>query len=222
MKVSVVIPAYNEGQYLPHTLESLSRQSVMPNEVIVVDNNCTDNTAEICTTFGARVIREQKQGMIPARNTGFNNAKSSIIARCDADTILPRNWIERIHHNFEFYDIDALTGPIIYYDMPFSTSIPARVYLNMMRVLCNGETLIGSNMILRKSIWQKIKNDVTMDDSKVHEDIDLAFHISAAGGVIRKDKSLIVLTSGRRIRSKPWSFFIEYPLRLYKTWRHHQ
>src|ERR1035437_9820650 len=91
MKVSVVIPAYNEEKYIGACLDSLMDQKEKPDEIIVVNNNSTDNTAKIVKKYPVRLINEEQQGMIPARNRGFNEAKFEIIARTDADTILPRS-----------------------------------------------------------------------------------------------------------------------------------
>ena len=70
MKVSVVIPSYNEEKYIGRCLEGIALQIEKPDEVIVVDNNCTDKTVEIAEKFGATIIKEKKQGMtlIPEQN----------------------------------------------------------------------------------------------------------------------------------------------------------
>lgn len=223
MKLSLVIPVFNEEKYIKGCLESVKKLRVMPDEVIVVDNNCTDKTIEIVRTFSfVTVIHEKKQGMIAARNAGFNAAKGDIIARCDADTHLPRTWTKRILKNFETYEIDALTGPFFYYDAPVKTSLIGRAYLDMMRPIHRGgETLFGPNMILTRTIWNKVKNKVCLNDKMVHEDIDMAYHIQEVGGVIRRDNKLVVETSSRRMRKNPYSFFSEYPARFMKTLMYH-
>ena len=223
MKLSLIIPVYNEEKYIANCLESIAKQKIAPDEVVVIDNNCTDNTLSIVKKYPfVKVIHEKKQGMIAARNTGFNAAAHGIIARCDADTRLPSNWIAKIKRNFERYKIDALTGPIVYYDAPIQTSLIARAYLDMMKPIHRGgETLIGPNMIITKEIWKKIKNKVCLNDQLVHEDIDLAYHIQEAGGKIRRDNHLVVGTSSRRIKKNPYSFFSEYPKRFMKTLLHH-
>src|SRR6266567_2953645 len=95
LRISVVIPVYNEEKYLGKCLDSLMRQNVKADEIIVVDNNSTDNSVAIAKKYPIRVVFEKTQGMIPARNHGFNEARYEIIARTDADTILPVNWIKR-------------------------------------------------------------------------------------------------------------------------------
>ena len=223
MKISLIIPVYNEEEYIAGCLESITRQKIKPDEVIVVNNNCTDNTLSIVKNFPfVRVINEAKQGMIAARNAGFNAAQYEILARCDADTKLPPNWISRIHRNFARYEIDALTGPIVLYDAPIKTSLIARAYLDMMKPIHRGgETLIGPNMIITREIWEKVKDKVCLNDKLVHEDIDLAYHIQEMGGRIKRDNNLIVGTSSRRMKKNPYSFFSEYPQRFMKTLLYH-
>ena len=112
-EISVVIPAYNEAKYLPKCLESIIKQTFNNYEIIVVDNNSTDNTAWIARSFGARVVKEKIQGMIPARERGFREAKAEIIARTDADTVVTKDWLEKIFRTFQTNpEVIALSGPI--------------------------------------------------------------------------------------------------------------
>jgi len=217
MKISVIIPVYNEEKYIKTCLSAIFNQTAPANEVIVVDNNCTDKTIKIAKEFPVKIIKEKKQGMIQARNKGFNSAKFQLIARTDADSIVPNNWIGKIKNNFQKEEIDALTGPIIFYDLPFKSSLPAVNFLKIMNFIQKGPTLIGPNMALTKKMWNKVKNKVCLDNKKVHEDIDLALNILLSQGKIKYDYSLVVKISGRRIKNNPTSFFIEYPIRTIKT-----
>jgi glycosyltransferase involved in cell wall biosynthesis len=215
VKISVIIPAYNEEKYIGQCLKSLKKQTIAPDEVIVIDNNSTDNTASIAREYGARTVKEPKQGMIYARNAGFDAARFPLIARADADAIAPPDWIEKIKSHFA-NNGGALTGPIIFYDLPLKSTLYSRAYLKLM-----SQTLIGPNMAIDKQLWNKVRNEVCLDDSNVHEDVDLSIHIQKAGEKIAQDNSLIVRTSARRIKSNPLSFLLEYPLRLYKTLNSH-
>lgn len=221
MKVSVVIPTYNEEKYIEKCLQSLSDQTEKPDEIIVVDNNCTDRTVELAQHFEkVHIVKETTQGMIPARNTGFNAAQHDIIARCDADTILPSDWIQRIKADFEEKNIDGLTGPITFYDLPSSknNAFVSKIYSTSLKIILRGnEIFFGPNMILLKSVWEEVKHEVCIDDKKVHEDVDLSIHLIKHNKTIYHDKQLLIKTSARRIKNKPHSFFIEYPLRMAKT-----
>lgn len=223
MKISVVIPVFNEEKYLASCLESLKNQKVKADEIIIVDNNCTDKTIQIAKKHKATIIKEKKQGMIYARNAGFNYAHGDILARCDADTILPKDWIKRIKENFKNNKIDALACMVMFYDcwlLKDSTFFP-KLYFKIMKLLLKHEVLAGPGMVLTKKMWQKVKNEMCLDDKKTHEDIDLSIHI-AKYGQIRFDPNLIIYASARRIRNNPLSFFIEYPIRLVRTINTHR
>lgn len=89
---SVIIPAYNEESFLGATLTALHRamkEIPHPGEIIVVDNNSTDNTAAIARKYLARVVSEPFRQIARARNTGAQAANSELIIFLDADTILP-------------------------------------------------------------------------------------------------------------------------------------
>ena len=116
MLTSVVIPAYNEEQYLGHCLAALARQTCPADrfEVIVVDNGSTDATAEIARRYGGvRVIAEPRKGVAHARQAGFATARGAIIASTDADTVVPPFWVERIMEHFRADPaLGAVYGPV--------------------------------------------------------------------------------------------------------------
>jgi len=221
MKLSVVIPVYNEEKYIEKCLNSLKNQVEKPDEVIIIDNNCTDKTINIVKKYKnklpIKIIQEKQQGTVFARNKGFNEAKNDIIARCDADSVLPPNWIKKIKEDFLKNKVDGLTGPIIFYNFFLKTSTPSKLYLFLMKFLQNGETLNGPNMAIAKNIWEKIKDQVCLDEKNIHEDIDLSLHILKNNGKIIYDWDLVVYASARRITKTPWIFFINYPWRLIKN-----
>lgn len=221
MKVSVVIPAYNEEVYIEKCLCSVINQTMKADEIIVVDNNSTDKTAKIARGLGVNVVSEKTQGMTPARNKGFNTARYDIIARCDADTLVPNDWIEIIKKNFESRDIDGLSGPVYFYDSKFLKSAktyPSKIILESFKLMSKGKRhMMGPNMALTKKIWEKVKDIVVLDDAKVHEDMDLSLKIAKVDGIVAYDKNLVVGISARRLINDPGSYFLEYPVRIVKT-----
>src|SRR5687767_9222428 len=109
MKVSIVIPVYNEADRLAACLQAISRQKVMPLEVIVVDNNSTDKTRTVALSFPfVKLVAEKRQGVVYARDTGFNLAEGDIIGRIDADTILPPAWTDQVINIFNDLKISAV------------------------------------------------------------------------------------------------------------------
>lgn len=224
MKVSVVIPAYNEEKNIGACLEHFFVQEEKADEIIVVDNNSTDKTAEIAKSYNAKVVVEKTQGMIPARNTGFNNAKYEIIIRTDADTYVPKDWIKIIKENFtKNKNLVGLSGTAHFYNFPIHNKLQHSQWQNkiifaFIKSQIKHDTLYGPNMALRKSAWEKIKNEICLDDNLVHEDTDLAIHLGRHGNM-KIDPRLVVNTSFRRWK-KPYTYF-EYSLRLLKTFRKH-
>ena len=75
--VSVVIPAYNVAPYIARAIDSVLAQTLQPEEIIIVDDGSTDNTAEIIKRYPppVRYIHQQNTGAAVARNTGITAAK---------------------------------------------------------------------------------------------------------------------------------------------------
>src|SRR5207253_1328693 len=92
MRFSVIIPAYNEAQYLPRLLDSIevARKNYSSGmdaiEVIVADNDSTDRTAEVSVARGARVVKVEKRRIAAARNGGGRAAGGDILCFIDADS----------------------------------------------------------------------------------------------------------------------------------------
>lgn len=206
-KVSVVIPAYNEAAYITRCIEALQNQTVVPDEIIVVDNNSIDDTAQLAKSLGARVVFEKTPGITPARNAGFNAAKFPIIARCDADTQPHNNWIERIKDDLTAEHVIGVTGTNEFYDAPKQMKktledLFTKTYFTGSKKLVGHEVFYGSNMAFKAWVWEKIKDEVCLDDTLVHEDIDLSIHMGTHGEIIF-DPKLLVSNSARAFRVRP-------------------
>ena len=225
MKISVVIPAHNEEKHITHCLDSLNNQTRSPDEIIVVSNSSTDQTEEIVKNYPkVTLISLNVKGIIPARNKGFDLAKGDIVARCDADTILPRDWIEKIEMAFSNdKSAVALSMPVLVNDIKFGDKFLFLFYLYMLipRLIMGHYPVVGPSMAVKKEAWDKIESELCTDAVKVHEDIDISFHIKKLGNIIH-DRSNLALTSGRRIKYNPWSFFGEYTIRSFKMLYSHR
>lgn len=93
--VTVAIIAYNEEKHLLANLWSLSNtRSTYPVEIIGVDNNSTDRTAEIYQVLGIPYFREERKGPGHARNCGLEHAKGKYYVCIDADTLYPPYYVE--------------------------------------------------------------------------------------------------------------------------------
>lgn len=221
--ISVVIPAHNEENRIGRCLAALCSQTIKPREIIVVNNNSSDNTARIAATFpGVKVIDEPNQGIFFARTRGFNAAQGSIIARTDADTIPSLNWLEVIQKRLDDQSIGAVTGPFGYYDMPcqaISGWAEACIRGLLARTARKSKFLAGANMAFRRSDWQSLRPHVC-SDAMLHEDLDLAIHLSQAGKRLYFDPGLRVTTSARRIATQKATFG-HYMARYEYTYNQH-
>ena len=96
MTVSVVIPTYNRVARLPDAIHSALEQTLVPLEVIVVDDGSTDDTAAACASFGStvRYIRQANQGVAVARNRGAAESRGDLIAFLDSDDLWMPNKLE--------------------------------------------------------------------------------------------------------------------------------
>jgi len=224
MKISVVVPVLNEQDNILVCLKHISAQTRPADEIIVVDNGSTDDTMPLIRKHfpQVRILHETVKGTTPARNKGFNNVRGDIIARTDADTRVPRSWLKRIETNFHKKEIDAVTGPLVFYDLKGSSTMTMfKAYMRTMYRMLDFHLLHGPNFAIKKEMWSKVKDKVCLDDREVHEDYDLSIHIHKQGGIIQYDPRLTVPASSRRIKHDPVTFFIEYPIRLAKTIRKH-
>lgn len=219
--ISVVIPAFNEEKYLPACLESISKQTFKDFELIVIDNNSTDDTANIAQKYGARVVRETVQGIIPSRERGFREAKAEIIARTDADTAVPSNWLKTIHQVFQKEpDLVGVSG--IYITHNIIVRIWSFILINILAKLIMGHILlIGPTTAIRKSSWEKIK--VHKDDRLYLEDWDLTCHLFKVGR-LKYIEDLKIPLAYRRFKTIKglFNYLTNYPFRYLVTiWTHH-
>jgi len=180
--LSVVIPVRNDAAMLAAALKSLVAQHRPPDEIVVVDNGSSDASAEVARAAGARVVPQPVRGIPSAASTGYDAARGDIIARIDADTVCPPEWLARIERRFTREpDLDLLTGDAWFYG---SNEIVHRLgeslyiggmYWSMTPYLGH-PPVFGSNFAMRQSVWAELACEVHRENG-VHDDLDLSLHI---------------------------------------------
>lgn len=214
LTLSIVIPVYNEERYLADCLKSIKNQSVQPDEVIIVNNNSSDKSMQIASKFSfVKTAHEHKQGVPFARSRGFDLAQGDIIARIDADSRLPDDWIKKVKQEFTDAGVAAVTGPAGGYDMPLAglNWLPHHLLCMALYYLPPPHPfLFGFNMAVRNSAWRQVRSE-TCQSPAVHEDLDLAIHLHQKGLKIKYSRNLRLSASGRR-----------YSDRLPDFWRYMQ
>ncbi len=220
LTLSLIILVYNEEHHLKACLDAIAAQTVMPEEVIVVDNNCTDGSMAIARRYKfVKIINQPIQGMIPSRNLGFNAAKGQILARIDADAQLDPDWAERLKTDFQDPTVQAVSGPARTLTIPPSfrphTRLWPIIYFWWTEAEFGIPILWGANMAIRSSAWKKIRDQACLDDAMVHEDQDLSYLLAGKGLRVVRDNRLIMNTNGQTYHE--WAKFVEYVQRRWRT-----
>ena len=99
MKLSVIIPAYNEEQCLPETLQQIGKAlstAGCHSEIIVVNNDSQDGTKQAAEVFGATVVFEKEHNISKVRNTGVEHSTGDVLIFIDADTLVPDTLFQEI------------------------------------------------------------------------------------------------------------------------------
>jgi glycosyltransferase involved in cell wall biosynthesis len=230
LSVSLVIPAYNEERHLVACLDAIAVQIVRPDEVIVVDNNSTDDTVCIAESYSfVKLIHVQEKGVVFSRNAGFNAATCDIIGRIDADTTLPPNWVDYVQSFFadSAHVHNAWTGGPYFYNVRLPRLVSGTYSLLAFRsnqLFAGSYTLWGSNMAIWRADWERVASSVHVRPD-IHEDLDLAIHLKQLGVKICYDSKLKVRTQLRRVRTNRhelWDYLQWWPrtLRLHgkRSW----
>lgn len=231
--ISIIIPAYNEENCIRQCLVAAIFQTIPAHEIVVVDNKSTDSTAEIVRQVqleysDANIIltsHEADQGLIPTRDHGFNVATGDVYGRIDADCVLESDWVERVSETFQDPEVMAATGPVVYSDMPlrrFGLKADDKIRQFVLK-LARGHYhfLFGSNMALRNSAWESIKDQVCRDEEDLmHEDIDISVHLAEHNLLIRYVPTMITGMSARRVEDSPKDYWY-YVNRFDRTYTAH-
>ncbi|QEO10281.1 glycosyltransferase [Protaetiibacter larvae] len=181
--ISVVIPARNDAEMLGNCLEALARQTLRADEIVVVDNGSWDATAVVAQAAGARVVTEQTPGIPRAASAGYDAARGELIARLDADSVPPADWLRHAVRRFERDpSLSVLTGIGDFYgSTPLVHTLGRVIYLGgmlaSMTPYLGHPPIFGSNFVMRRGVWEELAGEVHRTQREIHDDLDLSLHI---------------------------------------------
>jgi len=224
MKVSVIIPAYNEELALPETLERIGKAlsvAACSSEIIVVDNDSQDGTKQLAEAFGAKVFLEKEHNISKVRNTGERDSSGDVLVFIDADTLVPDTLFQKITAVME--DEKCFGGAVAVGYGDFERKW-MRFYLmgwafwgklfNMAQ---------GAAQFCRKSIFEELEGyDQTIF---MGEDVEFYWRLSRFA---KRNKGYLyfvehpkVITSTRRFdKMSLWkTFLLTHPIFIRLTWR---
>jgi glycosyltransferase involved in cell wall biosynthesis len=220
--ISVVIPVKDDALRLERCLECLARQSLSPDELIVVDNGSEDLTPIVAGWWKATVVVETTPGIPAAASAGYDAAQGDVIARLDADSEPPPDWVERLLTAFDKdAELVAVTGPGRFRTLPKPFALLAdggymRPYFALMGRLLGHPPVFGSNFAMTSAAWRSVRDATHRGDPRVHDDLDLSFRLPR-GSRVQLDRSLAIPVSARPFRS-PASMARRVGMGLHTVW----
>jgi len=174
MKISVIIPCYNEADTIKSVIKAVPKEVL---EIVVIDNNSTDKTEEIAKGLGARVVNEKKQGYGAALKRGFKEARGEIIATLDGDGQYPAEMITEIANYLIENNLDFISCSRFPLKNKNSLVLPRRIGNLIFVLIVN--FLFGLNLkdsqsgmwVFKKAIFNEIK--LESDDMPLSEEIKI-------------------------------------------------
>lgn len=196
----MVIPAFNEERLIGECLRSLAGQDFGGGvEVVVVDNNCRDRTAEIARGYGATVVSEAVPGVCAARHRGSVVARGEIVVSSDADTVFDAGWLSRIDRSFrEDPERVAVAGPCRYVGGPWWGRVYAGILFELVHLVyrATGRVMYvtATNIAFRKEVW----SGYDLTGTQGADELGLLGQLRSRGRVAF-DRSNPTFTSARRL-----------------------
>lgn len=202
-EISVIVPAYNEEKCIARTIKTLKKQTYKKYEIIVINNNSKDKTGEIAKKYVKKVFLEKKPGYHHAVNRGVKESKAKIITICDADTLYPENWLEKIMKEFnKDSKLVAVYGACDFYDFnPIVNFLTYPFFSLFMKIslLLGFHNTAGFNFAMKKNAYKKVGGYDPKIYNEILIDIQLGKRLQSIGKLKQKT-SIKVHTSSRRFK----------------------
>lgn len=205
MRITLVIPCYNEQMSIGPCLEAVKAQTRQFDEILVIDNNCTDSTVAVVERYSGelpiRVLIEERQGVAWASQRGYDEASGQVIARIDADTRMEPTWARVVEEFLSAHpEVGGVGGGFWFYDLPrfsFRKSAFAKAAKYGSNSPGRRLGLMGHNMAIRKSAWEAARSCVS-NFPGTHEDLDVSLALGEVGVELRTLPGMVVGLSPRR------------------------
>lgn len=187
--VSVLIPAFNEEKTIEKTIESILESTYLDLEIIVIDNNSHDRTAELVTRFTdgkVKLVREKRQGKFAALNRGIKNARGKILVAVDADTQVLPNTIFELIQPFQNPRVGAVAGNLKIGNVinPL-TAFQAVEYITSLHLDRRAYEILGAVPVVPGALgaWRKraVLAAGGYKEDTLTEDADLTIRVQRAG-----------------------------------------
>lgn len=190
--VSVIIPTFNEENYLPACLQSLVNVDFPAHdlEVIVVDNGSSDRSREIAGSFGAVVLQDNAKNVSGLRNLGAWRAEGEVLAFVDADCVVARDWLKRASDYFEDNSVAAWGAPP---GLPTRATWVQEAWFLVRRKeeeVYDTEWLESMNLFVHRPLFKKVGG---FNEALITcEDVDLCYRMRSHGRIVADSRIRVV------------------------------
>jgi len=198
-RLSVVIPARNEARILHRCLDALVAQGAGVDEIVVVDNGSSDDTAAIARSYPeVRLISEPQPGIAAARSAGFDAASGTILARIDADSIVAPGWAAAIRDAFAARpELDGIGGGAAIAELSPGDRYWFALHYRAFRFwhehsIGVHSMLYGFNSAIRREAWLRARHLVSREAEGLSEDVDLTIAVLRTGGRLAARPEVLV------------------------------
>lgn len=215
--VSVIIPAYNEEQYIEETLKCLAGQTYPHVEIIVSDGKSTDRTVEIARRYADEVV-VRRTNIAEARNLGARHARGDIMVFVDADTLVSRELIAHVVGSMTDPTSSCVFGPIRPIKRSTRSMFICKIGWDLIPqifVKCKRPQFSGVCVAIRRSAFEQVGG--FNEGMKATEDIDMGLRLRKTGRVVFNKKA-VSYTSMRRFED---GGFFYWSVRWIKDWFHY-
>lgn len=202
MRISILIPCYNEEKTIKACVESCLNQTLKADEVVVVNDGSTDKSKKILEEFGNKIklvdLKENTGNKSRAQETGLDHITGDIVVTTDADTVLDKNFLAEIAGSFIVNDAEAVAGYVKSLKNNWLTGLRELDYLVGQDLHRNAQSEIGCLFVIPgcaaayKS--ELFKRALSFDHDTVTEDIDLTYKLHKYGKRIIFNKRAVVYT----------------------------
>ena len=194
--ISVVVPAYNCQKTIASCINAILKQSLPPQEVIVVDDGSQDQSARLIQDFkNVKYVYQPNAGPAAARNTGAFLASGDVVFFTDSDCVPDENWLARAIEGFVEKDVVAVAGS---YGIVNQKSLLARVIHQEIlfrhhQLMPKFPKAFGSyNVGIKKNVFKEVRGFSTAYRFASGEDNDLSYKIIQSGGKILFNSASLV------------------------------
>lgn len=183
-KVSVYIPCFNAEKHIERCIKSVLRQTYFIDEILIIDDGCSDKTIEKASKYSVKILRNKKnKGLAFSRNKGILKAKNEFAASIDVDVVLDKKWLENLMKDFTSDKIAGACGNLEEHYKKRTADLWRLIHMKQnwgKKRVINPEFLFGSNCVFRKDA---VKN-VGLYNIKYrtnYEDVDISNRLKANG-----------------------------------------